>query len=81
MSLAPDEVPETNTLSLYEELKSATSNMHYWMKALQQAVETARKAEIDISTAEAYIAAHTQKMNEALTKLGFLNAPDAEVAA
>lgn len=81
MSLTPDETPETNALSVYEALKSATSNMHYWQQVRQQDVEASEKAARSIDTADKYIAENAEKMNEALTKLGFLNAPDAEAGA
>lgn len=80
MSLTPDETPETNTLSLYEALSNATSNMHYWQKARRQYTDSLAKAQRDVGHADEAIAEYAQKMNEALTKLGFLNAPDAEVS-
>lgn len=82
MSLVPDETTtedETpaNDLSLLMDLKSATSNMHYWADARRQYADTLELAQRQVAQADECIAANTRKMNATLVKLGFLNAPEA----
>lgn len=79
MSLVPDEITETpeSDLSLLQDLKSATSNMHYWADARRQYADTLDKAQREVAHADERLAVHAEKMNTTLVKLGFLNAPEA----
>lgn len=83
MSLVPDEITETvpRRLSLLQDLEYATANMRHWEAARQKQFDTVEKANKEIAHADKCLGIATSKMNETLTRLGFLNAPDAEAGA
>lgn len=69
----------SDDLSTYRALKDATSSLHYWHDARRQYLGAADKAARSLAHADECIAMHAEKLNAALTSLGFIESPDAQV--